>query len=134
MLQIAVDSKSEFKRRLDNHKCNPYTICDTLELPGAIRTLYAIYYVNLVIFEVPLELRIRANRYLQHFRPVFRNPYTIYSTWESLGSFWWAPISIFGRFGVRFWDSDGIFLAVFWMPSPNNAKNAKNIAKKFQIG
>ena len=82
-----------------------------------------------MIFEAPLELRIRANRYLQHFRPVFRNPYTIYSTWESLGSFWWAPISSFGRFGVRFGDSDGIFLAVFWMPSPNNAKNAKNIEK-----
>ena len=82
-----------------------------------------------MIFEAPLELRFRANRYLQHFRPVFRNPYTIYSIWESLGSFWWAPISIFGRFRVRFWDFDGIFLAVFWMPSPNNAKNAKNIEK-----
>ena len=82
-----------------------------------------------MIFEAPLELRFRANRYLQHFRPVFRNPYTIYSIWESLGSFWWAPITDFGRFGDSFWDSDGIFLAVFRMPSPNNAKNAKNTEK-----
>ena len=33
-------------------------------------------------------------------------------------------------FFVRLRHSDGIFLTVFWMPSPNNAKNSKNIEKK----
>ena len=100
-----------------------------MDLVSSLQSTNNRVWIAFVIFEVPLKLRFRANHYLQHFRPVFRNPYTIYSTWESLGSFWWTPISIFGRFGVRFWDSDGIFLAVFWISSPNNAENAKQIEK-----
>ena len=50
--KMMVGSTSGFNRHLKNHKCDPHTICDTLEAWDAIRALYVIHCANIPKYRV----------------------------------------------------------------------------------